>query len=558
MFARLKISLHSLFPVLLGIGYIFLLALYVLPYYPFPSDDVFFRENVDGKLTERMSPIRITIYIFRVFNHLLQNQSLINIQSTFDSMVVTVLIMNVLVALILFKIVRKFIGGIFWPSLVMVLYLTSEWTNLYFQFLSHAPFLAFFFILSIYLVIKLHEISYLNLGALKLTILLLSYTTVLLALVASSTAGIFWSVINILFLFSLFFPTLFSFYKKNGFWLSINHGWLITKSRFVPLLIAGTPFYIGAYYLLGKFPDLNWQYRQNINSPHFKKATEQFGQTLTAESFSILKFIYYHMPVISVATAVLIVLLILTRFKKEIDISEKIKNTLVKNLTALIVIVIFAIIIGEALPFTKLPRSFFAFDALICLIFVLSAVIFLKIHAGNKTFIKLALVIVILSSVINDVLRVAEQVPIRFGLSRFLAQYYGNAHFYALNDDPHYLPIIRSLTTLNFPADQPQKKITLVNDVKEIKTDRTAIMLVGPRGKKSGQSMMQACILKDFLPSTEKLQRPKNSEEFIFTFPGYLEAIYLEEEVCESLFFRNQNVNKRDSDKQVVVWVLKS
>ena len=146
MSGRFRTPLDWLFLALLGAGYVFLLSLYILPYYPFPSDDVMLRDGVDGKLSSRTVPIPVTIYIFRLFSHLLKSQTVISIGSTYDSMVVATIVINILTSLLLFHIVKKLRGGLFWPSLVAILYLSSEWTLLYVQFISHAPFLAFFFI----------------------------------------------------------------------------------------------------------------------------------------------------------------------------------------------------------------------------------------------------------------------------------------------------------------------------------------------------------------------------------------------------------------------------
>lgn len=571
MIAYIRNNPGWLFLPVAAAAYLLLLISYVLPYYPYPSDDMDFSKAVNGRLPLPLPLITTTVAAFRLFNSLMGHQTVIGSGSVFDSMVMATAAANVATSFILFLIVRKARGGFIWPALAAVLYLSSEWTLFYLQFLAHAPFLAFFFCLGIYLAINLHEAVLSGPRApseqkarltLKLTLLMAGYTTTLTLLVFTSSAGLFWLAAEMAFVIFLFFPFVSAAYRKGGFRALLKKGLSAIRLNSRALSIAAIPVLGGMFYFFINLKFILYQYTKNIDNEHFRLAVTQHNEMVSTLPLSVLKLIYHHMPVVSVAAGVLVLWLI-ARFliarqqrEKPAPVLSFPKDALLASLVGVIVM---ALLAAEALPFTKLARSFYPFNALICLVLVL-AVSGQRIQRNYKFAANLVLAALVGFAIVQDGARFVDSATVRFGLSRFLASYYGAAEYFAFRLDVQNLAYFVPLTILASSPGRPAIKVSLINNMRDINvgSGQTAVVVVGPQGKTSGQSATNSCLYDDFMLSSNGVIRPNNSEEYVFRNSGYLESIYLEEEVCQNLFFRGRGVDVNAPDKQLVVWVIKS
>lgn len=528
------------------------------PYLPFPSDDkswyLLFNDYF-GSLQSQRPVFHLLLYgLKQLCSTCPDGRILITVMALSNATIA------VIVGLLSFRIT----GSIVVAFISAVIYTTSAWPANFYFLASYVVFAAVFAMLALLFLV---EASLSEKDQRKKYLL-----------VAGFLMGLyFWSSTSSPVLVALFFGAVVVFIGDT----QIGNGQAVRgRFRDVAIKIYGRLFNrnvitygmaMAASFGLFAFsaiPRLYTEVTLNMYSTtyHIVRAQAILGAAPEKQLFSFYKIYYEYSPYL-VSLFILALLLILAMYFRlgMKNVSEKTKHVFVMlaSLVALYVLLI------DVLPFQTIGRyQFVIYPITIVVIcgvsyYLLNLLVArrARIYAVSSLSLLLALVLV------SNVSKSSSTLEARKTIVNTITQYSGDLDIYILNEDPHRHHIVRALNspelTVSVEKVDFSKFIEVVKKAKVKErsgklTHRPALLL-GPRGKDSGKSIIQHCTYPDYYP--ERLagfpQLEKEAKKKIpMLYYAYYPTFLMEEEVCQGLYFEGKTpVHKSDPNKDVMLMI---
>ena len=140
-------------------------------------------------------------------------------------------------------------------------------------------------------------------------------------------------------------------------------------------------------------------------------------------------------------------------------------------------------------------------------------------------------------------------VSIKQDAAAYVDAHAGTTRFYVCSKDPHsfFLQVYFG------------KGVTMVDRLEDIlcTDNQAAALILGPRGGKSGRTILARGVLEDFFPLDAGIAKPQAATETFLPYFAFHPFFALEEENCQYLYFSGQLPHNDDKDKHLAVWTWK-
>lgn len=522
----------------------------VIPYFPLPSDDVVFREYVAGHSTSYLANDLVLLKLFDVCVWVVRVFA--NDSSTFDQLAITCVALNFIgwfaIAIAILSatedVILALVGLVFGALL--------PWTFLYNMLITNASGSGTFF--GIVLCVSIFLSTAMREGRWKRTkfiAILLSWT--LVGQLFASSVGPLWTFAGVVFTFVgiAFNADARVFVRRLQCveFFSLSKIMSSVKAHGLAIAVAAVPWVSALVYFLNTRATVFANLYNNAKSSELTQAAKLYGQPFGNLPFSATRTFVYHMSAPFVGGLVAIFLIwVLIRVHKR-GAMDSIDGLIAATGITLVVSILFL----EILPFTKFGRSLFPLSHLsILLAALLLSDLARYLGCTRRMYIVLAAAIVLYLP--YDTIYIRTLSFERFGLARFLHPFWLKGEVVVDVKDPHAIPIIREFSTLDYPALNPLSTVKALPSVDKSAMKPPFVVVMGPRGKDSGKSVMYSCRFPDFAGASND-KPPIGATILRFPYAAYMWPLDLEQEVCENLFFRGKIPRINQSDKEVEVWL---
>jgi hypothetical protein len=307
--------------------------------------------------------------------------------------------------------------------------------------------------------------------------------------------------------------------------------WLLALWFFIPLLLG-----LGWLALVfGK--DYHAHVAENIATEHYKAATAKFGSVPKVPFFSGLWVLSNYSLILAAAfvagTLALLVSVVRSGLNVRSGAPDKSRRMLLLIASALWL----EAIAIDLLPTTKLGRAHFVWFPGVCVFLALCVRWLICQVAARGRWLVLGLAIVLAGGAAAEgISRSATVCASRLALPRNLeARHPVTQTVLLLDRDPHAMFMAKWLAQWQIGA------VTLENLVKAAQSgqlnDPHLVLLVGPTGDQSGNSILMHGCLPDFPLPVDELARQTGAHAERFPYYAYVPAFCLEEEICEGLVY---------------------
>ena len=495
-----------------------------LPYRPFPSDDYAIAVNLgmQGEFSraDYYNPTYLTmLHIIRWLIQLVgeggeaaHGMAFVYLAALSNAAIMVVL------GIFVWRVTKNGLAAI----VAQVLFATSSWTTTYLLMVSYTPFAASLFLLALFLI-------YIAWSGSRRRPLLLMCAGIVLSL-------FFWSApyAPALLLISLWLAAmLFS----EGKMRERITGYRAVKSwefrRFFGAFIIPTlllmPFH-------GR--QLVKHLYANIYTEHYVQAFEKFGYMPKPPALTYFHVAYEHSPLLVIVGTIAVLFALYIFARTRISGGEV--------LVGLVALIMGYSVLIEILQFTRLGRVYFPIWPIGIAAIVISFVLLIrfvaeKIRTGQGMAIGLALSLGC-AAIAGNMVMSNRLITARSAGAEFIEGRAKTQKIYVLTEDPHAIYIMR---WLNFGKPREVvKEINLAELVAMVRNRnvdlRRVALVVGPTGKKSGNSIMRHGVLPDYYPESIKSYREliKNCRTVeMLPYYAYQPAFLMEEEISQALYF---------------------
>lgn len=511
---------YRLFLVILalGAGHFFAFCLLALPYRFFPSDDLaYYLHVLDGNeelpgLFSHSEAYNFNNYIHPLYAYYLFLCRLL--WSCFAPVSPSVLIFSNLLAntvtmAMIVLICRRITGSLAWATGAGLVFAASAWTASYYFFFFSVPF-------PVALLLTAFTLLIYGSYSEKTTPPPLLFMTggLLLALTFWSSHSAAVSVALVLTIS----PFIYGTQSKSRRHTILAGAW--TAVGFI-LIFLPSSFISGPAYLSHLL--------DNVNTSAYQEAFNKSGDLLTSPPFSFFRMLFVYSPIktllFSTLVTVLLVSFISHRFKS--DRGMRIGAFLAGFCLAHPLII-------DLLPTTKLGRThFFAFPFIIIFLAKAGHWVFNRISAGRpRKIASLAILLILVASLIFSVVQILKTRVTRFAVPDLLEKQAQLTQIYLLKEDPHAVFIRHWLN-------DPRISFIETKELNQIFGESAVeghhgMVIIGPTGPGSGNSILQSASLADFNP----LIPDRLAERFIYLpYYAYHPFFLFEEETCLALYF---------------------
>ena len=476
-------------------AYFFVARWIVLPYIPFPTDDVAFEESLHG-LPERYYPFPLAPYLWRFTAFAIRCITPAADEFGYDLLAQAQIALLCVTAWLVYLTAERLTDRRH-AILAAALVLTSLWSFQYVLVVSHAVPTALCFAFAMYAATMYRQ----TVSSLWAVLLVMSMAALMLV----SSSGVFWAA-------------------AAGVWVTAQLAVHRVAPRISPL--AALPILVVLLalweYRIYMEPLLMQQYLENLRSNWYSVSSEMFGD----EGFSTIRLATgFNIAYLAPAVAGL-----------SIFAAALARSRSVLALAATLVLVYAA---AEIQPHTKLARTFYPF--LVLFVFLLVA----GLHAmPRRTLVQRATTLVLYAAIVGvvaiDAVRSRSAYEDRFALYRALHPHAATATIWHTADDHHARVIARAL---GLSYGKPLATGILGTGVPA----PGDIILIGPRGPMNGRSVMRACLL----PHVAPVGIAASGERF--PYPGYWPAFQLENELCQNLMIWGRSPDGDDPQNMMTV-----
>jgi hypothetical protein len=436
------------------------------------------------------------------------------------------LVANTISLVMIVLICRRLIGGLAWSVAAGLIFGASAWTANYYFMFSYAPFA-----LSLILAAFTLQIYGAHSDAGSVHRMFMG-SGLLLALA-------FWcspsAAVSISLILAMFAPLLWVQGRNRR---QILHACAWLTAGFTPVILAFSFNNGGAYFT---------HIQENINTYHYQNALIKFGQIPTPPFFSFFRLLFEYDPIEAMVFPVLatVTLIILLNRKNRADRGMKI-------CAILGVICLAHTLIVDLLPTTKLGRTNLHAYPFLVLFMVVSGHWLYSQTAGRFRYVLggffAVLLLLSISFSINQTMNTRNN---RTALPEFLAQFPPTTGIYLLREDPHAKYISQWLDDSRISFVDMHSFGSIINGVKVNATN--GMLIIGPTGTESGNSILEASNLPDFNPII-----PESLAARITYLPYYAfqPSFLFEEEICLALYFsrKTPQPNNSGSMLKILVW----
>jgi hypothetical protein len=501
-----------------------------LPYRLFPSDDVAYLEIVTpgGGLESTLRRFRWT-HVSTPLGWTLIQVSRIWARVSADARS-SLLFFNVVCGALTMACVTLAIfsltGSAIAAAAGLVLFCASPWSASYMVFFSHAPFAGSVLALTCLLLLRARLAGR---GASILVALAgvangcLAWTVTSAALAAASMA------VAALFLLGSLPP-------RRRFWLSVafTGSFVVTTALLSVHEAAGVLEHI----------------RQNLESYHQADAVRKFGFLPRMPPPSFLRIAWIVDPVFLVAFAAALAALLVHRLRSPDPVAvDPRAGAAMTPLTVLSLVVLAHALIIDLLPTTKLARTHYPVYP-VALVFTVSvgAILLRSLAQPARVVGSVAALALCAGGVAYDVRMDRRLVDVRQALPRFLGAN-GLSAAWLLEEDPH------GPSLLHWLRPETARSVQSTELARSKLPERGTALILGPRGRGSGNSVMRHGCLPDFeVSDLDRLLHANGFERALFPYAAHFPAFLMEEEICQGLYFAGLVPGDLDEEKQVAVY----
>ena len=207
----------------------------------------------------------------------------------------------------------------------------------------------------------------------------------------------------------------------------------------------------------------------------------------------------------------------------------------------------------DFLPTTKMPRTHYQMYPLLIAFILLSINLLIVKQANNKRSVLLKIIgtVVILIVFLLNFKLVHGIKQSKNAFPDFLSKNPQVKNIYLLKEDPHTIYIEKWLNDdrVRFIEIKTLNKIL----ESESKDKKMGILVVGPTGKGSGNSILRHSSLPDF-----DFDPPADIEAKILYFPymAYYPTFIFEEEISQALYFEGKIPSYHEKDKKIKAFII--
>lgn len=500
-----------------SVAYFIIWMILSYPYRFFPSDDGYFynfvtNENIHHALNSWF-PIQLFSLIgFKCIWSIFSDNLL---QTLLFSTVVSNSITLFFLTLIVFRITKSKLAAI----LGMVLYGTSAWPVNYYFFYSYTVFSTMLFTCAVFFIIEAYlkptkKILFISLAGIAIGCLFWSST--------SSAVAIALLFLSFLFIFS---PL------KD------------TNNKKAVILYSVLCYFVISLFLSSSGSVLIGHLSGNINTDHFTHALKKFEyipKPPFLSFFHIMKVYNWLLLILFLIVSIFFIVLFLR------------KNNLlprIKLLFSLFAIICFHSIIIDVLPFTKLARTHFIVYPIFIIVSVSMLYFVLNSFSNRKKLSYVFSSILFVFVIYYNISFCFEIITVKQKTPKYLSMMPFKSWIFLLKEDPHASYLSLYLKKLNVHI------ISMRDFIQTLpKFRKTVVLLIGPHGSDSGNSVLKACYSNDFHPENlNGYQLLKPIKRVILPYFSYFPSFLFEEEICQALYFEGKIPNYKLDSKNITL-----
>lgn len=522
-------NLYALLLPALLTSYAVSFLLVALPYRLFPSDDLLYYQvllkdttGLPGLLSHPPAPTYI---------HPIYAQYLILCRELWEwlapispsFLVFANLLANMVSLTMIFMICRRVTGSMAWALAAGLLFATSAWTSNYYFIFSPAPFTVALILAAFTLQLRaINRDSIVHRLSLAACGLLLA-----VAFWCSPSAAVAVSLVMVTF------PLLAGWGREERRQTLVGCICLSTGFAvvFVPYLFISGQTYL--FHIL-----------DNINTYHYQDAMEKFGFLPSSPTFSFFRLLFFYSPLEALLFAPLATAATAFIFSG---------HRHDQHLRFAVILAFFCLahaVAVDLLPTTKLGRTHFnAYPFLTLFLIAAGHWLFYRIKPGRgRQITGIAITLVLSAVVIFSIRGVLATRTARFALPEFVASQPQTTDIYLLRDDPHAVYIEQWLDDRRVRKVAPPPE-QLIRESRA--TNLHGMLIVGPTGEGSGNSILDSAYLQDFKP---QLPLASVVQPTLLPYYAFHPPFLFEEEICQALYFSGK-IPKADSpDAQLKIF----
>ncbi len=514
--------------------------LLALPYRFVPSDDLSYYQYLQSKaldvitsLSEHQNPCYFLYLlgcsqVWSLFSNAPEN-----------ALIFSCLLANTLAIVSIMLASRRLTDNTAWAVSAGALYMTSAWTNNYYYFFSYAPLPAALLVLAFSLILKTAYFGPSAKGQARLW---------------SATSGAvlgmtFWVAPAAILPIALLLPVIVLVHRQH--W--VKRGLALFYWQVAGFGLAFAPFAV-----------LSWRpylghILENIHTYHYEEAYAKFSYVPKAPSFSFIRILSEYSP-LQAGLALILTLMLGIAFIKpnrttdhhEITQRPWLQPSLRLGLLLFAICLLHALAI-DLLPTTKLGRTHFQILPFFILLLVTTPSSLLPGLSSSKgrKVVTFCYGAVLTAAVVLAAMKSLETRAVRTKVPEYLSRNTSLQHIYFLKEDPH----------ANYIAQWLRDKRVIpiaANTISQVMREDTgkgdkAILLIGPTGMQSGNSILEHSVMADF-----NLTLPLSIRERLTFLPYYsfYPPFLFEEEISMALYFAGKTpaYSANDSSIKVLSW----
>lgn len=525
---------HKLFLIIMALGTgQFLAFLLALPYRLFPSDDLAYYQHIlaDGdELFGLFTHPTTYRYVHPIYTYylLLCRQ----IWSTFTDVSPSVLIFaNLLANMVSLTMIvltcRRVTGSVTWATGAGVIFATSAWTTNYYFFFFYAPFPVALILTGFTLLIYG---SYCEKPTPRPVIFMTSGLLLALAFWSSPSAAV--SVALILAVS----PFVCGIQGRGRRHTLLACTWLVVGfiMVFLPYAFISGPAYLS--HIL-----------DNVNSTAYPEAFKKIGYFLVSPPFSFFRVLFEYSPFEAFLVSILAIVSLFSFFRHRLNSGQGLRLCAI-----LAALCLTHTLIVDLLPTTKLGRTHFHAYPFVIIFLAVAGHWVLNQQPADRTrkIIGRALLFFLAVNVVFSIAQILKTRTARFAVPEFLKKHAHVTNIYLLSEDPHAIFISQWLQDprISFIDTKTMNRIFWTAAA----TDRQEMVIIGPTGPDSGNSILQSASLPDFVPAIPE----RIAERFAYLpYYAYRPHFLFEEETCLALYFAETNHFPHNSTSGIKILV---
>ncbi|MBI3575440.1 MAG: hypothetical protein HY083_07300 [Gammaproteobacteria bacterium] len=535
-----KVMVFIVLPLAYLVAWLFL----ALPYVPYPSDDltaILVASDLQKTVDSHNPFYHLVIYGIQRTCYVLGQSC--NPGTTLE---VIAVLSSTATIIVLGLLVLRLTASLTAALIAEIIYATSAWPSSYFFFVSYTVLSTFLAVLICWLIVE----SFIHERRLKFKLILAGFLSGLL----------FWTSPSALLVLAFFVMMILLLSADRA---GTNQYLLDAKMKFGSELWA---FIVGFLLCLplfsASFITFYRHLSENMASAHYIDAAVKFNTIPLPPFFSFFRILYLHSHTLAIAYFVVVASSVAFFVRRQRASYDKSLRVL---LLMFVVVSVYPLLI-DILPFTKLGRAHFVIYPFVILVIVVCGDLLVK-HLVNRSFVSLRYVIAALICLIGVALyegikTVTDTIIVRRTLNTALTQLPAVYETYVLHQDPHAKYLIQILNYNRSAENRKRLRAVNFSEFERMygKSSGHAVryaLLVGPRGERSGNSVLYHGCLPDFRPEASpafRLLLSRALKTVSIPFHAYYPPYLMEEEISQALYFEGKVPDyKGDQEKQLLL-----